>query len=147
LRHRQHEVNSEVQWNLDCTCTGPALLHGTEKISLTALGMCSGRIWAEAGLRLDRSALLDGMQKLGLRHRKRRQQWALAILLATKGMELTRLKSFLDDGGDYHTFYKLVYNDLQVQLVYCRPMYIDLHVRFVYSGALFDYFQSGGDML
>lgn len=53
------------------------------------------------------------MQKLGMRHRPQRQQWARSIILNTIGMDLTRLKSFLDDGGDYHTFYKFAYNDLQ----------------------------------
>ena len=32
---------------------------------------------------------------------------------ATRGLELTRLKSLLDDGGDHHSFFRLAYHDLQ----------------------------------
>ena len=46
-----------------------------------------------------RAALLDALQKVGLRHRPMRQRWALALLRATAGAELTRLKAFIDDGG------------------------------------------------
>ncbi|KAK9909002.1 hypothetical protein WJX75_005921 [Coccomyxa subellipsoidea] len=60
-----------------------------------------------------RAALLDALQKVGMRHRPSRQRWATEILKATKGTDLTRLKAFVDDGGDYHTIYKLCYTDLQ----------------------------------
>ncbi|KAK9825469.1 hypothetical protein WJX81_006378 [Elliptochloris bilobata] len=62
---------------------------------------------------LSRAALLDALQKVGMRHRPMRQRWALALLRATAGADLTRLKAFIDDGGDYHTIYKLIYHDLQ----------------------------------
>ena len=42
-----------------------------------------------------------------------RQRWASNILLSTYGRELTRLKSYVDDGDDYQTLYKMVYNDFQ----------------------------------
>lgn len=42
-----------------------------------------------------------------------RQRWACNILLSTHGRELTRLKSWVDDGDDYQTLYKMVYNDFQ----------------------------------
>ena len=48
-----------------------------------------------------------------MRHRPSRQRWAAQILMATHGGELTRLKAYVDDGGDYHTMYKLCYFDLQ----------------------------------
>ncbi len=34
-----------------------------------------------------------------MRHRPVRQRWALALLRATRGADLTRLKAFIDDGG------------------------------------------------
>lgn len=61
-----------------------------------------------------RSVLVDALQKIGMRYRPLRQAWAANVLLATRGLELTLLKNYLDDGGDYHTCYKLMYNDLQV---------------------------------
>lgn len=60
------------------------------------------------------AVLVDAIQKIGMRYRPQRQLWATAVLLATRGLELTLMKSYLDDGGDYHTCYKLVYHDLQV---------------------------------
>lgn len=48
-----------------------------------------------------------------MRWRPMRQRWACNILLSTHGRELTRLKSWVDDGGDYQTLYKMVYNDFQ----------------------------------
>ncbi|KAL3156916.1 hypothetical protein ABBQ38_001178 [Trebouxia sp. C0009 RCD-2024] len=62
---------------------------------------------------LARAALLDALQKVGMRWRPMRQRWACAILLSTHGRELTRLKSWVDDGDDYQTLYKMVYNDFQ----------------------------------
>lgn len=60
------------------------------------------------------AVLVDAVQKVGMRYRPGRQLWAAAVLLSTHGLELTLLKNYLDDGGDYHTCYKLCYNDLQV---------------------------------
>ncbi|EFN58086.1 expressed protein [Chlorella variabilis] len=60
------------------------------------------------------SVLVDSLQKVGMRYRPQRQLWAAAVLLNTRGLELTLLKNYLDDGGDYHTCYKLCYHDLQV---------------------------------
>lgn len=60
-----------------------------------------------------RAALVDGLQKLGLRYRPQRQLWARDVILQTHGLDLTHFKAYIDDGGDYHTMYKLVYNDLQ----------------------------------
>jgi hypothetical protein len=60
-----------------------------------------------------RAALADGLQKLGLRYRPRRQAWVRDVMVATTGLDLTHFKAYMDDGGDYHTMYKLMYNDLQ----------------------------------
>ena len=60
-----------------------------------------------------RAALLDALQKVGMRWRPMRQRWACNILLSTYGRDLTRLKSWVDDGDDYQTLYKMVYNDFQ----------------------------------
>ena len=60
------------------------------------------------------AVLVDAVQKVGMRYRPGRQLWAAAVLLSTHGLELTLLKNYLDDGGDYHTCYKLCYNALQV---------------------------------
>jgi hypothetical protein len=64
---------------------------------------------------VSRAALVDGFQKLGLRYRPKRQDRVKRVILATTGMELTHFKGYIDDGGDYHSMYKLVYNDLQGQ--------------------------------
>ena len=61
-----------------------------------------------------RAVIIDALQKLGMRYRTARQRWAAQVLLATHGAELTRLKAYLDDGGDYHSMYKLVYIELVV---------------------------------
>ena len=64
---------------------------------------------------LDRRAiLLDGFQKIGLRHRPLRQLYAHRLLMHTRAEDLSMLKSFLDDGADYHTAFKLLYSDFQV---------------------------------
>ena len=60
-----------------------------------------------------RAALVDGIQKLGSRYRPQRQLWVRDIIVCTHGLDLTHFKAYIDDGGDYHTMYKLVYNDLQ----------------------------------
>ena len=57
---------------------------------------------------------MDALQKVGMRHRPRRQAWACNVMLNTCGSDLTLLKSLLDDGPDYHTTFKLVSVDLQV---------------------------------
>jgi hypothetical protein len=62
---------------------------------------------------VSRAALVDGIQKLGLRYRPTRQSWVRDVILHTRGFELTKFKGYIDDGGDYHTMYKLIYNDLQ----------------------------------
>lgn len=59
--------------------------------------------------------MLDALQKVGMRHRPMRQLWAKEIIVNTFSGDLSRLKALLDDGGDYHTTFKLVYTDLQVQ--------------------------------
>ena len=46
-----------------------------------------------------RAAMLDALQKIGMRHRPSRQRWATEILKATRGEDLTRLKAYVDDGG------------------------------------------------
>lgn len=60
-----------------------------------------------------RAALVDGVQKLGMRYRPQRQLWVRDVMVHTTGLDLTHFKAYIDDGGDYHTMYKLVYNDLQ----------------------------------
>lgn len=60
-----------------------------------------------------RAVLVDALQKLGLRYRPRRQQWARDVLVNTHGLQLTYLKCYLDDGGDFHSTYKLMSHDLQ----------------------------------
>jgi len=62
---------------------------------------------------LSRAALVDALQKVGLRHRPRRQRWVVAVIKHTRGADLTRLKSLLDDGGDHHSFFRLATVDLQ----------------------------------
>lgn len=62
---------------------------------------------------VSRAALVDGIQKLGMRHRRQRQEWARDVIIQTYGIELTHFKAYIDDGGDYHSMYKLLYNDLQ----------------------------------
>ena len=62
-----------------------------------------------------RAALLDALQKIGMRHRRLRQIWARNLICSTFSGDLARLKGLLDDGGDYHTTYKLVFVDLQVR--------------------------------
>ena len=61
-----------------------------------------------------RAILLDGFQKIGLRHRPLRQLYAHRLLMHTRAEDLSMLKSFLDDGADYHTAFKLLYSDFQV---------------------------------
>ena len=61
-----------------------------------------------------RAILLDGFQKIGLRHRPLRQLYAHRLLMHTRAEDLSALKSFLDDGADYHTAFKLLYSDFQV---------------------------------
>ena len=61
-----------------------------------------------------RAILLDGFQKIGLRHRPLRQAYAHRILMHTHAEDLSELKSYLDDGPDYHTTFKLLYSDFQV---------------------------------
>jgi len=51
------------------------------------------------GLNTDfRAALLDGIQKAGAGGSSGR--WIHSIVTRTHGVELTRLKSLIDDGGD-----------------------------------------------
>lgn len=63
---------------------------------------------------VDRAIILDGFQKIGLRHRPLRQAYAHRILMHTHAEDLSELKSYLDDGPDYHTTFKLLYSDFQV---------------------------------
>jgi hypothetical protein len=70
--------------------------------------------------------LVDALQKVGMRYRPQRQLWAAAVLLNTRGLELTLLKNYLDDGGDYHTCYKLCYNDLQARCRLCAASRLGL---------------------
>lgn len=58
--------------------------------------------------------MLDGFQKIGLRHRPLRQAYAQRILMHTHAEDLSELKAYLDDGPDYHTTFKLLYSDFQV---------------------------------
>ena len=62
---------------------------------------------------LCRAVLLDGFQKIGLRHRPLRQAHAHKILMSTHAEDLSELKAYLDDGPDYHTTFKLLYSDFQ----------------------------------
>ena len=62
---------------------------------------------------LSRAALVDALQKVGLRHRPCRQRWVVSVITHTAGADLTRLKSLLDDGGDHHSFFRLATVDLQ----------------------------------
>ena len=39
------------------------------------------------------AVLVDAIQKIGMRYRPQRQLWATAVLLATRGLELTTLLS------------------------------------------------------
>lgn len=62
---------------------------------------------------VSRAVLVDALQKIGMRYRPKRQEWVRDIMIATRGLDLTHLKAYIDDGGDYHTMYKLMYHDLQ----------------------------------
>jgi hypothetical protein len=62
---------------------------------------------------VSRAVLVDALQKIGMRYRPKRQEWVRDIMIATRGLDLTYLKAYIDDGGDYHTMYKLMYHDLQ----------------------------------
>ncbi|KFM25985.1 hypothetical protein F751_3623 [Auxenochlorella protothecoides] len=90
----------------------PALLEVVAPETVTVL--VRGRVAALTTV--SRSVLVDAFQKLGLRHRTSRQAAVRDVLLATRGLDLTRLKAYIDDGGDYHSCYKLMYNDLQGEL-------------------------------
>ncbi|GAB4822692.1 hypothetical protein N2152v2_009738 [Parachlorella kessleri] len=92
-----------------CAVNAPALLEVASRHTLDLL--CERRV-AELAT-VSRAVLVDALQKLGLRYRSLRQLWCKSVLLSTKGLELTYLKAYLDDGGDYHTMYKLAYHDLQ----------------------------------
>jgi hypothetical protein len=39
-------------------------------------------------------------------------EWAADLVCGAKGDDLTVIKNFLDSGGDYNNFYKLVYVDV-----------------------------------
>ena len=56
-----------------------------------------------------------------MRYRFARQQWARNLMVYTRSSDLTRLKNLLDDGGDHHTVFKLIYNDLQASSVAAAP--------------------------
>jgi len=81
---------------------------------------------------VSRAAVVDGLQKIGLRHRRQRQEWARDIILRTSGLQLTYFKAYIDDGGDYHSMYKLVYNDLQWDV---REQ-VEKHIRVQAEGLL-----------
>ncbi|KAL4427949.1 hypothetical protein ABPG75_002038 [Micractinium tetrahymenae] len=92
-----------------CTINAPAMV---EVCSRSTMDLLTRERLPELATET-RSVLIDALQKIGMRYRPLRQAWAANVLLATRGLELTLLKNYLDDGGDYHTCYKLVYNDLQ----------------------------------
>lgn len=102
---------SELNYIL-CAINVPALLEVADRSTTNLL----------VGTRLadlttvSRATLVDGLQKLGLRYRPQRQIWVRDVILSIKGMQLTYFKAYIDDGGDYHTMYKLVYNDLQGEI-------------------------------
>jgi len=56
--------------------------------------------------------LLDGLQKRGLKQMLFAQK-AADILLSCKTHELTLVKNSIDEGGDWHNLYKLVYVDIK----------------------------------
>ena len=75
----------------------------------------AGRASHVSGTAPRRAVLVDALQKVGLRYRPRRPAWAARLLLETRGAALTALKAYVDDGGDYHSTYKLAYHDLQAR--------------------------------
>lgn len=81
---------------------------------------------------VSRAAIVDGLQKIGLRHRWQRQEWARDIILRTTGVQLTYFKAYIDDGGDYHSMYKLMYNDLQWEI---REQ-VEKHIRVQAEGLM-----------
>jgi len=62
---------------------------------------------------LSRSALLNALMQTGCRHRLLRQQFAVNVLLATRGKELTLLKSLIDSGGDAYSVHRLIYYEME----------------------------------
>lgn len=57
-----------------------------------------------------RAALVDAMQKVGVTWWE--QPWIQSVFCHTTGADLTALKNLVDNGGDYHSVHKLVYEDV-----------------------------------
>jgi hypothetical protein len=116
LRRSLHTVLQQAEADelnyILCTINAPAMV---EVCSRATMDLLTRERLPELTTET-RAVLVDAVQKVGMRYRPGRQLWAAAVLLSTHGLELTLLKNYLDDGGDYHTCYKLCYNDLQGSL-------------------------------
>ena len=64
---------------------------------------------------IGKSIIIDALQKLGLLCYPDRQALVLYLFTSSSGLKLHELKVVVDDGGDEHTLYKLLYTDLSVQ--------------------------------
>eukprot|EP00929_Paragymnodinium_shiwhaense_P107864 TRINITY_DN74210_c0_g1_i1.p1 TRINITY_DN74210_c0_g1~~TRINITY_DN74210_c0_g1_i1.p1 ORF type:complete len:778 (-),score=163.07 TRINITY_DN74210_c0_g1_i1:216-2549(-) len=60
---------------------------------------------------LSKAVILDGMMKRGMGDRQM-QDHARRLICSCHGRELTRLKNYVDRGGGFQNFYKLIYFDL-----------------------------------
>jgi hypothetical protein len=60
-----------------------------------------------------RAMLLDGFQRMKLSAHPQCEQWALSIVLKTRGDGLSELKSLTDSKGDFNSMHKLVYWDIR----------------------------------
>lgn len=107
--HRILQVASKDELNfIVCSVNVAAVLEvANDKTIKMLVGKC------DVLETVSRAAIVDGLQKIGLRHRRQRQEWARDIIVRTRGIQLTYFKAYIDDGGDYHSMYKLMYNDLQ----------------------------------
>ena len=126
--HRVLQVASKEELNfIICSVNVAAVLEvANDKTIKMVVGRC------DILETVSRAAVVDGLQKIGLRHRRQRQEWARDIILRTKGIQLTYFKAYIDDGGDYHSMYKLMYNDLQWEI---REQ-VEKHIRVQAEGLI-----------
>ena len=126
--HRVLQVASKDELNfIICSVNVAAVLEvANDKTIKMLVGRC------DILETVSRAAIVDGLQKIGLRHRWQRQEWARDIILRTTGIQLTYFKAYIDDGGDYHSMYKLMYNDLQWEI---REQ-VEKHIRVQAEGLM-----------
>jgi hypothetical protein len=64
---------------------------------------------------VSKSIVIDALQKLGLHCYNDRQALVVKLFSSSSGVNLHDLKVVVDDGGDEHTLYKLLYTDLSAE--------------------------------